>query len=121
MSPQANRPDQPAADPAHSSPSRDSAAGSPHIVIRKVEHDNVAHDAQRAALKAEEAGERAASLADEAAKLMEEAEDEELGKVRRCPDCRERMTKHDNPDNPFTHGAWHCDKCGVCWRGMHPR
>jgi hypothetical protein len=79
------------------------------------------HNAQVAARRAQEAEQEAVELADTAGKLAEEVEDEELGKVRRCPKCRERMIKHDNPANPFTYGCWHCNTCGICWRGNQPR
>lgn len=74
-------------------------------------------EANAAAEKAIDAEMAAQEAADQAAELAEDAEDVGQPHVRRCPRCRERMTKHDNPTDPHKYGAWHCNNCGVCWRG----
>lgn len=78
-------------------------------------------NAQKAAEKALEKDQEALDAAERATELAEEAEDADQPKARRCPHCGERMIKHTNPANEHTFGAWHCNNCGGCWRGMKIR
>ena len=89
--------------------------------VLSVEKLTAIQEANRAAEKAIVAEEKAVAAADLATELFEEAEDVDQPRARRCPKCGDRMNKHSNPANPHTYGAWHCDTCGICWRGNQPR
>lgn len=82
----------------------------------KPDPEVAAANAELAAAHAESAQE----AADKAERDLAEATKEKASN-RLCPNCNTEMHKHDNPANPHTYGAWHCDGCGGCWRGNNLR
>lgn len=79
-------------------------------------------EAQEAALAAEISAEHAAKAAEQAdaADLAAREAAKEKASARLCPHDRAEMVKH-GEGNPAKAGAWHCPKCGCCFKGREVR